>query len=84
MLKCKEVTKLISESMDTKLPLRKEIGLRIHLMMCKFCSLYKKQLLQIKKISEDFIAKLNDDEIFSSISLSSEAKERIKKEIANQ
>ena len=42
---CKDVSYLISRSMDKKLPLRTRVGIKIHLMMCKLCSRYEKQLL---------------------------------------
>ena len=48
MLSCKDVTRLISESMDTSLPIGKRIGMRLHLLMCKFCSRYERQLLLIR------------------------------------
>jgi hypothetical protein len=35
--------------MDTRLPLRKRIGIRFHLMMCRMCREYKKQLLLISR-----------------------------------
>ena len=44
MLNCKEVTQLASESLDRKLTLKERIGLRFHLMMCKLCTRYVRQL----------------------------------------
>ena len=49
MLSCKDVTKLLSESMDRSLPLGKRIGVRLHLLICKFCARYKRQLLLIRE-----------------------------------
>jgi len=49
MLSCKDVTRLISESMDTSLPIGKRIGVRLHLLVCKFCSRYERQLLLIRE-----------------------------------
>ncbi len=37
MLSCKDVSKIISESFDKKLPLSTRVRLRVHLMMCKLC-----------------------------------------------
>ncbi len=47
---CKQITALISLSMDTKLPLYKRMGIRFHLMMCVLCRRYQKQLLFIRSI----------------------------------
>ena len=44
MLNCKEVSQLASESLDRKLTLKERIGLRFHLMMCKLCTRYVRQL----------------------------------------
>lgn len=70
--------------MEIKLPLTTRIRLRIHLVICKFCSRYKKQLFHIKKITGDFLTKMDNDEIFSDISLSAEAKKRIKSVLSDK
>jgi hypothetical protein len=49
MLSCKDVTRLLSEAMDRSLPLGKRIGVRLHLLICKFCARYERQLLQIRE-----------------------------------
>ncbi len=49
MLSCKDVTQLLSESMDASLPIGKRIGVRLHLLICKFCLRYKRQLLLIRE-----------------------------------
>ncbi|MGA6994579.1 MAG: hypothetical protein WBX50_11860 [Candidatus Deferrimicrobiaceae bacterium] len=56
MLSCKDVTQLISRSMDTSLPVGKRIGVRIHLLMCRFCARYEKQLLLIRETVRRVIA----------------------------
>ncbi len=49
MFKCKDVSHLISRSMDQKLPLRIRLGIKFHLMMCDLCLRYKNQLELIHK-----------------------------------
>lgn len=49
MFNCKEVSRMISESMDRSLPIHHRMGIRIHLLMCKLCSRYRKQLLILRK-----------------------------------
>ncbi len=44
MLNCKEVTQLASESLDRKSTLKERIDLRFHLLMCKLCTRYFRQL----------------------------------------
>ncbi len=48
MLRCEEATRLISESLDARLPLHRRLSLRIHLLMCRFCSRYHRQMRIIR------------------------------------
>jgi hypothetical protein len=49
MLNCKDVSQRVSESMDRKLAVSQRVGIRIHLMMCRFCSRYKRQIFLLRK-----------------------------------
>ena len=81
MLSCKDVTRLISESMDRSLPLRKRIGVRLHLLICKFCARYERQLLLIRKTVRHLVATEEKPGEPYGETLSEEAKERIKKSL---
>lgn len=48
MFQCNEVTCKVSESMNRKLPMRQHIFLEMHLMMCKYCSRFRRQLQAIR------------------------------------
>jgi len=48
MLTCKEVSKLVSESLDKDLPFRQRMAVQVHLMMCSMCRTYQKQTLQLR------------------------------------
>lgn len=83
MLSCRDVTKLLSESMDTSLPIGKRIGVRIHLLICEFCARYERQLLLIR----DTVRRLGGSEErpveASGETLSEESKERIRNSLQN-
>ena len=79
MLSCKDATQLISESMDTSLPVGKRIGMQLHLLMCKFCARYERQLLLIREAVRRMVA----TEEMPGETLSEEAKERIRKSLRN-
>jgi hypothetical protein len=79
MLNCKDVTQLISQSMDTSLPIGKRIGVRIHLLMCRFCSRYEKQLLLIRETMRRLVAAEETSEGPSPETLSEETRERIRR-----
>lgn len=83
MLSCKDVTRLISELMDTSLPIGKRVGVRLHLLICRFCRRYERQLLLIRETVRRLAAM--EDAYGSPIGegLSEGAKERIRKSLAS-
>ena len=83
MFSCKEVTQLISESMDISLPIGKRIGMRLHLLICKFCSRYERQLLLIRETVRRIVATEEKTGELPEETLSEEAKERIRKSLGN-
>lgn len=83
MLSCRDVTQLISESMDTSLPIGKRIGVRVHLLMCKFCARYERQLLLIREMLRRLVPEGGKDGGPAEETLSVEARERIKKSLRN-
>jgi hypothetical protein len=77
MLTCKEVSRLLSQSMDQPLPRMKRIELRIHLWLCSACSNFDKQLKFLRQV----VNRLDDEHQSGHAGLSSEARERIKKAV---
>lgn len=49
MMKCKQAAELMSEAQDRKLSRRERLALRFHLMMCRGCNNYNKQLAFIRE-----------------------------------
>ena len=81
MLSCKDVTRLISESMDHSLPFGKRVGVRLHLFICTFCSRYERQLLLIRETVGRLAATVDAPGEPSRETLSVEARERIRETI---
>jgi len=79
MYNCREVTQMISESLDRNLPFHQRIGIRMHLLMCKLCSRYRRQLLLLRETIRLEVAKSEDIE--SATALPPGARERIKRSI---
>ena len=79
MFNCKEVTQLVSESLDRNLPFYRRFLIRMHLYMCKYCLRFDKQLRFMRDFSRD--EKLQDSTLDQSVSLPPDACERIKKTI---
>jgi hypothetical protein len=42
---------MVSESMDVRLPLSRRMAMWIHLMMCRYCNRFRRQLLFLRKMS---------------------------------
>ena len=83
MRSCKDVTQLLSEAMDRSLPLGKRIGVRFHLLICKFCARYERQLLLIRETVRRLVATEEKSGEPPGETLSKEAKERIRNSLRN-
>ncbi len=73
---CKEVTRMVSDSMDRDLPLIQRMRMRMHLLMCKYCSRFEKQLALLRKASRSLATHRPDPN--ASPVLPQDARDRIK------
>jgi hypothetical protein len=76
MFSCKEVSRRISESMDRAIPMHQRFFIRMHIMMCKYCERFRKQLLFLRQMS--LFSQSPGEAAESVFLLSEEARERIK------
>lgn len=58
MLDCKQNTELLSQSYDCPVTWRERMAMRMHLMMCKGCRNFEKQLAFIRKAARELPKKL--------------------------
>jgi hypothetical protein len=79
--KCREVVRILSQSMDGKLPLKTRVQLRFHYLICAWCQRYEKQLHQIREVAR---AVPDHVEEMSMESLSAESKERMKQALRDR
>ena len=78
MLRCREIAKLVSESMERDLPLRRRLAVRIHLMMCRLCAGFARQIRLLRRAAHEHPDRLGPDEGAPEARLPDEARERIK------
>jgi hypothetical protein len=56
MLKCKQVSQLVSRALNERLSMRERFALKLHLLICKYCLRFSQQLntlnVAINKIRE--------------------------------
>lgn len=75
---CREATRLQSEAMDRPLSLRKRIGLRIHLGLCRWCRRYGRQIGFLRSVAHEHE---KQEETLPPQTLRPEARERIKERL---
>ncbi len=75
MMNCRKVSRMVSDSMDRKLSLYQRLGIRMHLLMCRYCYRYYKQLFFLRKV----IQKTTDwsEEVGTKTPMPEAARERI-------
>lgn len=49
MISCKDASRLLSQAMDTRLPLGSRVRLRLHLLICDACTNFSKQLALLRR-----------------------------------
>ncbi len=78
MLRCREVSKLVSESMERELPLRQRLQVWMHLAMCRLCAGFARQLRVLRRAAHENPERLATDPAEPEPALSQEARERMK------
>lgn len=81
MLTCKQASQLVSQSLDQPLPWSKRLQLKFHLMICKFCMRFFKQMHGMKQAAIHLQHQIESDD---SIKLSDSAKQTIRDRLNDQ
>ncbi len=76
---CRIATELISKSLEEKLTFGETIKLNVHLIMCRMCIKYRRQLRGFHKIFGQYTSALEKDSPPSHKCLPEEKKDAIKK-----
>ncbi len=79
MLSCKDVSRLVSESLDHRLPLWQRMRVRMHLAMCRFCSRFRRQTVFLRDAARHYVSAPDDSA--TGPGLSPEARDRIKQSL---
>jgi len=77
MFRCSDVSQKVSQSLDVSLPFHHRLAVRMHLLMCRYCARFRRQLIMLREMSRH----VDDDPSTKTAiaTLSKETKERIKK-----
>ena len=76
MFRCEDVSQKVSRSMDDRLPFHHRMAVRIHLLMCRYCARFRRQLITLRKMSRYVDSDQSSGEALSR--LSQETKDRIR------
>ncbi len=78
LLSCRDASRLQSEALDKELSLSKRLGLSLHLVICKWCRRYGKQIRFLRHAAHEHPENLSEA---VPQKLSPEARERIKQRL---
>ena len=78
MFNCKQVSQLVSESLDHKLGLWTRMQLSMHFAMCGLCARLRKSMLRIHEEAKIHAQQIEDDQVASDLKLSETARQQIK------
>ena len=76
MFNCKEVSRRVSESMDRNLPLYQRMLIWMHLLMCKYCTRFRRQVKMLRELCTSH--RLDENSPDPDVTLSSDACGRIR------
>lgn len=76
---CKDITRLLSESMDRTLPLALKIKLHVHLLICEGCRRYREQLAAIRQALRQSGTRPNSEAQSPSQGAPPDAQDRLKR-----
>jgi hypothetical protein len=78
---CREASRLQSIALDQRLSLPKRFGLRLHLLVCKWCRRYGKQIRFLRHAAHE-----HSEDLTEAVprTLSPEARERLKRSLSDE
>src|ERR1700747_1790031 len=77
--KCREMVRILSQSMDEPMPLVMRIKKRLHFLICCWCQRYEEQLRYMRQTARQFAEHADES---ADAPFSAEARERIKRKLA--
>ncbi len=78
---CKEVTRLVSESLDRDLSVPERLTLRVHVLMCVLCRRFARQVRFVRDALRRHPDRLEGQVLPPPPGLSTEARDRIRRSL---
>ena len=77
MLRCKQVSAALASDKYWELPLRKRIGLRLHVFLCIFCGPFNRFIMLMQDHTRHYLKHEQEDRPAADMCLPEDAKQRI-------
>ncbi len=77
MLRCKQVSEALASVNYWELPLRKRIGLRLHVFFCMVCGPFNRFIMQMQDTTRHYLSHEQSDTPSPDMCLPKEARQRI-------
>ncbi len=62
MFRCNDVSQKVSQSLDASLPFHHRMAVRMHLLMCRYCARFRRQLIMLRTVSRQVDDEPSTDE----------------------
>lgn len=82
-LPCDEIVRLVSLSLDEELPRAERIAVKTHLIYCKACRRYRRQINSLRIAIRRYLEQPPMHPATSGMSLSPQARDRIKRSMTS-
>ncbi|QDU96501.1 anti-sigma factor family protein [Lignipirellula cremea] len=79
MLSCKEISKLVSLSLDRKLSLGQRMSLWLHLGMCRLCWRFRRSLMHLHNETREQANALDQHAVDARVRMPDDCRARLKK-----
>lgn len=60
MLSCEEATRLMSDALDRPLAVKERLSLNVHLVMCKGCRNFGRQVQGLRQVAREYVKRSED------------------------
>jgi len=80
MLSCREISKLVSATLDHELPWWQRLNLWLHLGLCRLCRGFRRDLVHLHEMTREHARRIEyEADGVTDLALSDESRERIKR-----
>lgn len=79
IVNCRKISRMVSDALDRKLPFHQRVGIRMHLLMCRYCARNRRQQLLLRMVLQQYEQRCVRHA--ESASLPEDARNRIQAEV---